>query len=151
MKKLIIFIAIISCNVSFTQTKLQTISQNKRDSIEIAFAKELNKYRKQHNLPALTIDKQATAAALEQAEYCATINKATHDTPKSGFGRNKLGWSAENIISFSYSASVDQILKRWKQSTLHNENLLNTSSTYIGFSYSINESGNMFCVLLLLY
>ena len=99
MKKLAFIFVLSFVNTIFSQHTLKYIPQSRKDSLEILFLIKLNNYRKQNNLPSLSIDKIVTKAALEQAEYCATIGMQTHNNPNPNLTKKTFSSYAENAIS----------------------------------------------------
>jgi uncharacterized protein YkwD len=155
MKKLAFIFVLSFVNTIFSQHTLKYIPQSRKDSLEILFLIKLNNYRKQNNLPSLSIDKIVTKAALEQAEYCATIGMQTHNNPNPNLTKKTFSSYAENAISGyienpkKLDCLSNSILNDWIKSTLHNKNLLNPDMQYIGLSYAVNETGKMYVILTL--
>jgi uncharacterized protein YkwD len=98
-----------------------------------------------------------TKIALEQAKYCISINKLTHDIPNSSSPKNTLVWWAENgylsntlmINNIDIDVFSNHILKRWKNSKYHNENLLSTPISGVGLSFEISKTNEVYCFLFI--
>jgi uncharacterized protein YkwD len=157
MKKLAFIFALGFVFTAFSQNKIQTIPQSRRDLVEIAFLKLLNNYRKQHELPALTINKNATKGALYKAEYCAINNILTHDFLYDTFdniSRSHI-WDEFMAENATYKLNTKNLaaecLNGWIRSINHNRNLLLSDAKCIGFNYAIVENGKVYCFLVITF
>jgi len=101
---------------------------------------EVNKIRKQYNLPFLAISEELTKAAQRHSNYQSKNNVMTHNESKDGYRSSmdrikKAGFpdpnaTAENV-AYGYK-SIAQVMKGWMNSSGHRANILNKKYTYFG-------------------
>ena len=106
-----------------------------------------NEYRKEKNLPQLTLDNSLTVIASIRAEEIAENKSFSHTRPnnKGYFSTlfNEYGYSegkAGENIGWGYS-TADEVCKAWKESTTHYENIINSDYTKIGIGIATYKDG----------
>ena len=109
---------------------------------------QINGYRAQNGLYAYTINDYLMRSAQVQSDYQASIGTVTHtgsggSTPKdraydAGYGEGEIIWVSE-IIYGGMGAFVDSAMTWWKNSTVHNSQML--SSQYLEVGAGISSSG----------
>jgi uncharacterized protein YkwD len=103
------------------------------------YAGEISAYRRAHGLPAVRLDSRLDAVALQQARAMASTGTVSHsaggDFPTRVAGLRKTR-AAENIGAGFLSFS--EMLKQWKESTGHRENLLMAGARRVGVAFADN-------------
>jgi len=93
----------------------------------------VNEYRADEGLPALTLDAELTAAAMQRAAECAIFFDHTRPNGESCFTvfPDRLGGRrAENIAIGQRNAA--SVMNSWMNSSGHHANIMNSSSRSIG-------------------
>jgi LysM repeat protein len=101
----------------------------------------INSYRSQNGLPSYISNSSLMAIAQAQSDYQASIASITHTGPGGtrpidrayaiGYGGGNTIFVSE-IIYGGTSASVDNAMNWWKNSSIHNESMLSPFSVEIG-------------------
>jgi len=126
------------------------------DSINTETIKNINKYRKENNLPYLSIDTSLTTYAKNYSEYLLSTNQFKHSEI------SKYGVRGENLHKTFTSNNAwvggkqliltipTKILFCWTQSEGHNEQMLRSDITKIGLYVATKYTGERFkmiCVM----
>jgi uncharacterized protein YkwD len=106
------------------------------------FVKELNAYRVSKGLGSVTLNTQLIAISKAQSQYCASINKLTHERPN-----NDVYFVIENAYSTSQSPIASDCLDAWKNSFGHNEILLIKDLSEIGI-YAVKSNTGQYYIIL---
>lgn len=104
---------------------------------EQAAAAAISRYRAQHGLGPVTLDRSLISAASLQAQANAQAGRLSHEIAGSfdsrmasaGFGRR---YASENLSAGS--ETFDQVLARWKASPEHNRNMLMPQLRRVGIA-----------------
>ncbi len=116
----------------------------------------INAYRKAHNLPPLKLNARLTRAAMMHSKDLARFDRISHHgsdgsdpwdrVQRTGY-RAKL--AAENVGTGQ--ASLEEVLKGWKESPGHNANLLLKDATHMGIAlvYDPNTEYRAFWTLVI--
>jgi hypothetical protein len=109
-----------------------------------AAALDLNSFRAQHRLPALSVSSELSGAAYEHAHALAGRGRLDH----AGF-RSRLGTiastAAENV---AYGCeSEDCVIKMWSRSAGHRRNMLMKGVTRYGIASATGGNGRTYWVL----
>jgi uncharacterized protein YkwD len=133
-------------NLFFTTlfTIIAVISSAQVDNTKLQqdFVKELNAYRASKGLSSLTLNTQLTNISKAQSQYCASINKLTHERPN-----NDVYFVIENAYSTSQSPIASDCLNAWKNSSKHNEILLLKDLSEIGI-YAVKSNTGQYYIIL---
>lgn len=104
---------------------------------EQAAAAAISRYRAQHGLGPVSLDRSLISAASFQAQANARAGRLSHEIAGSfdsrmagaGFGRR---YASENLSAGS--ETFDQVLARWKASPEHNRNMLMPQLRRVGIA-----------------
>ncbi|CAO4156557.1 CAP domain-containing protein [Methylorubrum aminovorans] len=104
---------------------------------EQAAAAAISRYRAQHGLGPVTLDRSLITAASFQARANASAGRLSHEIAGSfdnrmasaGFGKR---YASENLSAGS--ETFDQVLARWKASPEHNRNMLMPQLRRVGIA-----------------
>ena len=151
MKKLITLLLVsISSSLSISQTKIERLVFN-----------EVNKYRVENDLSPLSWDDCSYKAAKNQTEYIDSTGDYSHtqknetfSTPSKRlkfYGCNGYRYTENILLCYHLSNKNEeelakQILSIWKNSPIHNKNLLMDSDKVETGSVSVTT--NSACLLL---
>lgn len=104
----------------------------------------INEHRLKANLPALKIDSRLSTASNEKAREIARLGRLKHTasegdeqwdiTAQAGYKYGRIG---ENLI-VGY-ASEEEIVRRWMNSKVHRDNILNPEFTDMGIGLATGE------------
>jgi uncharacterized protein YkwD len=126
------------------------------DSINTETIKNINKYRKENNLPYLSIDTSLTNYAKNYSDYLVSTNQFKHSDI------SKYGVRGENLHKTFTSSNAwvggkqliltipTKIVFCWTQSEGHNEQMLRSDITKIGLYVATKYTGERFkmiCVM----
>ncbi|MBB2962729.1 CAP domain-containing protein [Methylobacterium sp. R2-1] len=104
---------------------------------EQAAAAAISRYRAQHGLGPVTLDRSLITAASFQAQANASAGRLSHEIAGSfdsrmasaGFGKR---YASENLSAGS--ETFEQVLARWKASPEHNRNMLMPQLRRVGIA-----------------
>ena len=109
-----------------------------------ASALDLNSFRAQHKLPALSVSSELSGAAYEHAHALAGRGRLDHAGFRARLG-NISSTAAENV---AYGcASEDCVIKMWARSAGHRRNMLMKGVTRYGIASATGEKGRTYWVL----
>ena len=110
-----------------------------------ALALDLNTFRAQHKLPALSYSAALAGAAYEHAHSLARRGKLDHDGFKQRVGALVSGMAAENV---SWGCEdQDCAIKQWSRSAGHRRNMLLKGITAYGIASARGDNGRRYWVL----
>lgn len=112
-----------------------------------AYALDLNSFRAQHKLPALSYSATLAGAAYEHARDLARRGRLDHDGFKQRIGALVSGTAAENL---SYGCD-DQpcAIQQWANSSGHRRNMLLKGITAYDIASARADSGRRYWVMVL--
>lgn len=110
-----------------------------------AFALDLNTFRAQHKLPALSYSAALAGAAYAHAHSLARRGKLDHDGFKQRVGALVSGMAAENVLW----GCDDQAcaIRQWSRSAGHRRNMLLKGITAYGIASARGDNGRRYWVL----
>jgi uncharacterized protein YkwD len=104
------------------------------------FVEMVSRYRREHSLPAVTIDPELMAVAEHQAKAMAASGIMDHGVAGSFHSRMAsahAGRAGENIAAGQQTWA--EALRGWQTSPGHNANLLLTGANILGFAMARND------------
>ena len=111
-----------------------------------ALALDLNGFRAEHKLPALSYSATLAGAAYAHARDMATRNSLDHDGFKER-ARYTGGTAAENV---SWGCETqDCAIKQWANSAGHRANMLMKGVTSYGLASATSENGRKYWAMML--
>ena len=110
-----------------------------------ALALDLNSFRAQHKLPALSYSATLAGAAYDHANSLARRERLDHDGFKKRVGALVSGMAAENV-SFGCD-DQDCAIKQWARSAGHRRNMLLKGITAYGIASARGDNGRRYWVL----
>ncbi|MBS0535786.1 MAG: CAP domain-containing protein [Proteobacteria bacterium] len=110
-----------------------------------SLALDLNSFRAQHKLPALSYSATLAGAAYEHARSLAKRERLDHDGFKQRVGRLVSGMAAENV-SFGCE-DQDCAIRQWARSAGHRANMLLKGITSYGIASARGDNGRRYWVL----
>ncbi len=124
----------------------QRIDADGLRQIEDEIATQTNALRVEHGRAPLARNADIDAVAREWSRTQAAVN-GMHHSPKLGATRMPEGfsWTSE-ILAYAWGADTEatEFMDLWIKSTVHRNNLLNTSFTHHGVGVAINDRGCVF-------
>jgi len=110
-----------------------------------SLALDLNTFRAQHKLPALSYSAALAGAAYAHAHSLARRGKLDHDGFKQRVGALVSGMAAENVLW----GCEDQAcaIKQWARSAGHRRNMLLKGITAYGIASARGDNGRRYWVL----
>jgi uncharacterized protein YkwD len=105
-----------------------------------AAASLISAYRVANGLSPVTVDQQLNRAAEQQARAVAEAGRLSHGNFGERMGRYGIaGYAAENLSAGQ--DTVAEAVKSWKESRLHNGNLLMPEAGHIGLARADSQGG----------
>ncbi len=128
------------------------ISNHSTGSLEYAILNEINRYRAEYNLNALTLSNKLCSISYIRAyevSFCWSHTRPDGRPYLSALSDYGYGFStaAENLLGTSGGSSASSIVSLWMSSDSHKSNILNPNCTTVGIGPYI-VGGNLYVASL---